>query len=60
MSEEKNCWKILKLLSKLAQPNKIEYEIEHKDGLPFKVKNLKIEEICLEEKIDFIKEILPD
>lgn len=54
MSEEKPCWRILKLLSKLAGGSKVDYELEHKDGLPSKVKNLKIEEI------DLTKEFLPD
>ena len=50
--EEKNCWKILKLIADLAKPKKIEYEVEHKDGLPFKLKNVKIEEILLDKNID--------
>jgi hypothetical protein len=49
--EEKNCWKILKLISKLAGGSRVEYEIEHKDGLPHKLKNVRIEEISLDKDI---------
>lgn len=52
MPEEKNCWKILKLISKLAAGSKVDYELEQKDGSPFKVKNLRIEEIMLEKEIE--------
>ena len=49
--EEKNCWKVLKLLANLAHPKKIDYEVENKDGLPYKLKNVKIEEIDLNKEI---------
>ncbi len=49
--EEKPCWKILKLISKLARGSKVEYEIEHKDGLPHKIKNVRIEQIELDKDI---------
>ena len=47
----KNCWKILQFISNLAHGKKIEYEIELKDGLPFKIKNLKIEEVDLTKEL---------
>ena len=53
--EEKNCWKILKLLSYLAGGSKIEYDIEHKDSLPFKVKNVRIDEINLTKGVEDAK-----
>lgn len=40
------------MISKLAGGSKVDYELEHKDSLPFKVKNLRIEEIPLDRKID--------
>lgn len=45
--EEKLCWTTLKRLHEWVRPKRIEYEIEHKDGLPNKLKNIKIEEIDL-------------
>lgn len=41
----------MKLISRLANGSKLEYEIEHKDGLPFKAKNVRIEEIDLTKEI---------
>ena len=50
MADDRNelvCWTTLKKLHDLVRPKKIEYEIEHKDGLPHKLKNIRIEEIDL-------------
>ena len=45
--EDKTVYDNLELLAKLANFKGVEYEIELKDGRPFKAKNVKIAEIDL-------------
>ena len=48
--EDKTPYENLELIAQLANFKGVEYEIELKDGRPFKIKNVKIAEIDLTKK----------